>query len=127
MLKYDVIEFVHQNSESMILFEVLEELRIVNHLELGGVLVNSHTSRGNPLGWVFMDATGECREERLLLEKPESVKIKIKRTVSHRKLRFGWEVLKDYPVERRLSRKSAKINSLSLTAPIISTLLSSEH
>ena len=58
MLEDDVIELMLENTKSLFICEVLEEGRIVSHLELCCARIETNTSSGNGGGRSLLDATG---------------------------------------------------------------------
>ena len=78
MLKDDVIELVFQDTEALLLCEILEELGIVSHFELCCVRVKTDTSGRYGGSRSLLNTTGQCSKEGFALQQLESVAVKIK-------------------------------------------------
>ena len=89
MLKNNVIKFVHQNTQLMLICEGCHELWIIEHLELRSIRVQAYASSRDTCGRVFMDASAESGKERLLLEQSKSVFIEIESFSCHGDLCLG--------------------------------------
>jgi hypothetical protein len=68
MLENTVVELVNQDTLSLGISELLEELWIIEHLELGSLRVNPDTGSRNSLAGPFVHLTGQLSEERLIAE-----------------------------------------------------------
>ena len=84
MLKNEVIKLVHEDAGALLVCELLEEGRVVNHLEIA-VLIDADAGSGHRGASLLLDATRKRGEEGLCLKQAKHMVIKIE--VGHRVLR----------------------------------------
>ena len=78
MLKDDVIELMHQNTQLVLVRQSTHKVWVVEQLKLRGIRVDADASRRHTVGADLVNAARERSEERLAHEQASGVKVEVK-------------------------------------------------
>ena len=83
MLKDDVIELMHQNTQLVLVRQSTHKVWVVEQLKLGAVRVDADASRRHTVGADLVNAARQRSKERLTHQQPSGVQVEVKRLVGH--------------------------------------------